>query len=149
MKTRVLQYVVLLICIITFYSCHMDPSKSSMEKWKQEVLDTEQAFAEMVAGQGMRKAFLVYAADDAVLMRNNDLLIGKKAIEVFFKNKESKGLVWKPDFVEVAASGDLAYTYGHYTFNYTDSAGNTMEDKGVFHTVWKRQKDGTWKFVWD
>ena len=46
-------------------------------------------------------------------------------------------------------SRDLGYTYGHYTFSYIDSGGNKIENKGVFHTVWKRQSDGTWRFVWD
>jgi len=27
--------------------------------------------------------------------------------------------------------------------------GNTIENKGVFHTVRKRQTDVIWKFVWD
>jgi ketosteroid isomerase-like protein len=28
-------------------------------------------------------------------------------------------------------------------------AGEVGEYQGVFHTVWKRQPDGTWKYVWD
>ncbi len=30
-----------------------------------------------------------------------------------------------------------------------DSIGNDIDNKGVFHTVWKRQADGEWRFVWD
>ena len=69
------------------------------------------------------------------------------------ENQASKlmdeNLSWKPDFVDVSASGDLGYTYGHFTYSYTDSTGTIMESSGVFHTVWKRQADGSWLFVWD
>lgn len=58
-------------------------------------------------------------------------------------------LQWDADFVDVSKSGELAYTYGKYTFTAIDSTGKTIDDKGIFHTVWKKQKDGKWKFVWD
>ena len=138
---------------LLFYSCNIDTEKVSIEKWKHEILETEQNFAKMAKDQGIRDAFLAYAAEDAVLMRNNTLVIGEKAISEYFENNASNdkdvSLTWKPDFVDVAASGDLGYTYGNYTFSYIDSTGNRIENKGVFHTVWKRQSDGTWRFVWD
>lgn len=87
------------------------------------------------------------------LLRNNNLVIDKKEITNHFENQPSKNkevtLTWKIDFIEVAASGDLGYTYGKYTYSFIDTDGNTVKNKGVFHTVWKRQPDGTWKFVWD
>jgi len=143
-----LLYFVLPVGLL-LYSCSMEPDKKSIEKWKQEILETEQSFAKMAREEGMKKAFLTYAAEDAVLMRNNSLVVGKKNIELLYEKQTSKGLAWTPDFVDVAASGDLGYTYGHYTFKSADSSGTISEDRGVFHTVWKRQSDGSWKFVWD
>jgi ketosteroid isomerase-like protein len=52
-------------------------------------------------------------------------------------------------FVDVAASGDLAYTYGQYTISSKDENGKEITKSGVFHTVWKQQSDGSWKYVWD
>ena len=130
----------------------MEDEKISLEKWKNEILETEQNFAKMAMEKGIDKAFLFYAADDAVLIRNNELVIGKNAITKHFENQKSNNdvsLTWEPDFVDVAKSGDLGYTYGKYIFTSTDSNGNKVESNGVFHTVWKRQPDGTWKFVWD
>ena len=138
---------------LLFYACNINTEKGSIEKWKHEILETEQNFAKMARDEGIRDAFLTYAAEDAVLMRNNTLVIGKKAISEYFENNTSNdkdvSLTWKPEFVDVAASGDLGYTYGNYTFSSIDSTGNKIENKGVFHTVWKRQPDGTWRFVWD
>lgn len=102
----------------------------------------------MVKDKGIHDAFISFAAEDAVLKRRR-LIIGKAAIDEHLKSSTSKNLSWRPDFVDVSSSGDLGYTYGNYIFKYADSLGNPLEDKGIFHTVWKRQADGSWKFVWD
>ena len=141
-------YIVFLTALIV-YSCKREPNVRSVEQSRKEILEAEQNFAKMVEEEGMYQAFITFAADDAVLMRNNDLVIGKSNIDSFYKNRTSKNLSWKPDFIEVSESGDLGYTYGHYIFFTVDSIGNSVENKGVFHTVWKRQGDGTWKYVWD
>ena len=134
-------------------ACNTAPDAASLEIWRQEIRDVERDFASMAAKEGISKAFLHYAAEDAVLMRNNQLFIGReKLAESFDRNTaqpEDELLSWKPDFVDVSASGDLAYTYGQYSYSYTDSTGSTVELQGVFHTVWKRQADGSWRFVWD
>ena len=150
MKNKI-QFVIPVFLLV--YSCSLKTEKVSMELWKQEILETEKNFAEMAGAEGISKAFLHYAADDAVLMRNNKLVIGKKDLIVFFENSTSTlnevSLTWKPDFVDVSASGDLGYTYGHFTFSSADSSGAKVENIGVFHTVWKRQADDSWRFVWD
>ena len=75
--------------------------------------------------------------------------IGKQPIDKHLEKTTSKNLSWSPDFIDVSSSGDLGYTYGKYVFTYSDSIGNLLEDTGIFHTVWKRQADGLWKFVCD
>lgn len=146
-------YVIILAIFLLSNSCTMKKDTESIEKWKNEILETEQSFAKMAEEEGIQKAFLHYAAEDAVLMRNNNLVIGKKAIADYFENQPTENtkasLTWKPDFVEVAASGDLGYTYGKYTYSLVDIDGNIIENNGVFHTVWKKQSNGIWKFVWD
>ncbi len=116
-------------------------------------MDTENEFAEMAEKEGIPKAFLTFAAEDVVVLRNNRLIIGKEALKESYCNRktewENVSLTWKPDFVDVSASGDLGYTYGKYAYTTTDSAGNTKVTEGIFHTVWKRQSNGKWWFVWD
>lgn len=144
--------LILLLSVLN-YSCNIDTKEDSFEKWKTEIVDTELEFAEMVQTEGISEAFLAYAAEDAVLMRNDKLTIGKEALKASFeKNKSASGevsLTWKPDFVDVASSGDLGYTYGKYVYTSTDTLGQAKVFEGIFHTVWKRQADGNWKFVWD
>ena len=144
------KHIFLVLFLIIFcFSCHKNPDQKTILSWKKEILETELAFAKMAKEEGVNKAFLEYVADDGVLLRNDSLILGKNAISSYLKNSNSKGLDWKPDFVEVSNSGDLGYTYGKYTYKYPDSTGAIQINKGVFHTVWKKQSNGHWKFVWD
>ena len=131
-------------------SCTKQPT-GNVETWKEEIVNTEKDFSNLSADKGIAKAFITYAADDAVLNRNDSLIIGIERIKERFKAIPANPgiLTWEPEFVEVSKSGDLGYTYGHYNYAYQDSTGNDLVRKGVFHTVWKRQEDGGWKYVWD
>jgi ketosteroid isomerase-like protein len=118
----------------------------------EEIRKTEQQFAQKAADSGIEEAFLIFAASDAVLNRDDQLIHGKDAIAAYFKKHPfppGSSLEWKPDFIDVSTSGDMAYTYGRYTYRYSDTEGNIQQKQGVFHTVWKKQKNGKWKFVWD
>mgnify|MGYP003886081989 CR=1 FL=1 len=149
MKKRYILGIILMTMALTACDKSKMASTERIERLIQEIEDAEAAFAQMVKEQGMNKAFVSFAADGAVLMRGNQLIMGKGEIQKFMENQTSRGLSWKPEYIDVSSSGDLAYTYGYYTFTYPDSTGAEVEAKGVFHTVWKRQQDGSWKFVWD
>ena len=141
----------LTVFILLLLGCTTENDNMNIEELKSEIINTEKEFAQLAKDEGIVKAFLTYAADDAVLNRNNTLISGKKAIRKYFDNQtitEIK-LDWKPDFVDVSKSGDLAYTYGKYTFSAIDSKGEKINSSGIFHTVWKKQMDGSWKYVWD
>ena len=140
--------IFILFSIIIFMSC---TNSANIENYKNEILLAEKAFADMAREQGIQNAFLAFAADSAVLSRNNKILKGRNDFIAYFSNPiwQNARLEWAPDFIDVAASGDLAYSYGSYSFSATDSNGTTTTSSGIFHTVWKRQKDGSWKFVWD
>lgn len=122
-----------------------------MEIARQEVLQAEEAFAAMAEREGVPAAFLAFAADSAVLNRNNRIVKGKAAIEAYFAQSTLRdvSLKWAPEFVEVSSSGDMGYTYGPYQFSAVDTAGQKIEAEGMFHTVWKKQPDGEWKYVYD
>ena len=142
-----MKIAVLFSVIILFY-CSVTKNTAD---YKQEVMQTELAFARMAREQGIRKAFLTFAADSAVINRSDKILKRKNDFSNYFSKEvwNNAQLEWQPDFIEVSASGDLAYTYGSYTFSSKDSSGVISTSNGIFHTVWKRQNDGSWKFVWD
>ncbi len=141
---------ILFFTLLLLISCTC-PDQVADEKTAAEVDAAERDFAEYVAQHGVSEGFLAFAADNAVIKRGDSLIIGKQAISDYINSQPPMegSLEWEPDFVEVSKSGDLAYTYGNYTYTTKDSLGNDQVYSGVFHTVWKRQADGSWKYVWD
>ena len=121
------------------------------DKLIEEIRLMEQLFAEKVKSDGMKEAFMQFASEEAVISRNNRVFKGKKEIEAYFNSIDLQEieLQWKPDFIDVSESGDMAYSYGSYTFSAKSQKGEKMNSTGIFHTVWKRQSDGSWKYVWD
>ncbi len=113
---------------------------------------TEKQFESDLNKVGVDFAFAKYAAPNAVIKRTNETLIfGPAAIKQFYSDdiyKTAKA-VWEPDYIDVSTDGTMAYTYGKYKWTMFDKAGKAQEYTGVFHTVWKKQPDGTWKYVWD
>jgi len=97
----------------------------------------------MAKKEGIKMAFLEFAAEEAVLMRNNKSVVGKSDMKVHFKNQSAKNtnvsLTWQPDFIDVSLAGDLGYTYGEYIYSFTNSEGNFIKNKGIFHTVKTRK----------
>jgi len=118
---------------------------------KDAVVKTEEDFEKMVAEKGIAEAFYYYADSNVVINANDSLIYGRKGVFNYYNKPIFKTAIlkWHPDFVEVASNGDLAYTYGKYQYENTNSMGKKVTAKGIFHTVWKKQVDGTWRFVWD
>jgi|SRR5580765_4523285 len=50
--------------------------------------------------------------------------------------------------VKVWLDGDTAYETGKYKYEYTEK-GKPGVDEGRYVTIWKRQKDGSWKLAMD
>jgi len=135
-----------IILAMIFGSCTSKPVDN--EKSKSEVIQTEKDFAQMAREKGIAAAFYAFADDSAVIKRGPQIIKGKEAIRDFYAHQKQSGeLQWSPDFAD--ASGVLGYTYGKFIYAEKDSTGKVNEANGYFHTVWKKQKDGSWKFVWD
>ncbi|MDH3649524.1 MAG: nuclear transport factor 2 family protein [Saprospiraceae bacterium] len=145
--TRIATFWIFSICL----ACTGEVKTIDLQQVEQDIVKVEEAFSAAVVEVGIKQAFLSFAADDAVMVRGNRVVEGKEAIAAFFDQSTMQNvqLEWTPDFVDVAEAGDMAYTYGQYTYAATDTAGAQVTSLGIFHTVWKRQSDGGWKFVYD
>ncbi|WP_350290049.1 nuclear transport factor 2 family protein [uncultured Croceitalea sp.] len=142
---------IIAILLTGLFGCDSTTDAEKMEEWKAEILAVEKEFNDMAQKEGLTKAFEFYAAEDGVIRRKRKVIKGKVAIAQWYKEdvRPNETLTWKPTFVDVSEAGDMAYTYGEFIFKYPDSIGNMKTNTGIFHTVWKRQTNGSWKFVWD
>ena len=111
------------------------------------VVGAEHAFAQYSIDHGMKDAFLRFAAPDGVIFRRNGPV---NAIETWSqRNPAPTGLLtWWPVYADVSRAGDMGWTTG--PFEYREKATDAKPaDTGHFFTVWRRQPDGSWKFVLD
>jgi ketosteroid isomerase-like protein len=143
------RFLLLSLAACMMFSC-TTRSKTPDTEMKEQIAAAEKAFEQMAADKGIAEAFWYYADSSAVIKRENDTLIhGREAIRNYYAADfyKTASVKWSPDFIDV--SGNMAYTYGKYTWQTKDSSGKVSEYRGVFHTVWKKQADGSWKYVWD
>ena len=89
-----------------------------------------------------------YWTDDAMVITSGQQSIGKQSIrqmvEESFKMPGFR-ISWEPESAVVSESGDMAYLIENSQINFTDSTGKavTLHNKGV--SIWRKQKDGSWK----
>ncbi len=118
----------------------------------QEMVKTEQAFSKMAEEKNARDAFMAFIADDGLLFRPGAVNGKKWMIEHPVpppKETDKKPLLaWQPAFAGMAASGDMGFTTGPW-----EAKGDIKDEKpqayGHFVTVWKKQANGSWRFVVD
>ena len=138
---------VLLSAIAPLAGCFQS---SGPEKFKAEILAADKAFCAASTKDGAKAAFLAGIAADGKLL--SDPRAGADAVNAMFRQlPPTATLTWEPSFVDVAASGDLGYTWGRYTLTIPSGVkGNPPYIKmGTYVTIWKRQPGGEWKFVMD
>jgi uncharacterized protein (TIGR02246 family) len=97
---------------------------------------------------------VAHYADDAVLMAPGmPSSSGKDAIAKTITEMVSDpalSLKFQLSKVEVAKSGDVAYTQGTYTMEMTDpKSKQVIHDHGSYVTTYRKQPDGSWKAVAD
>jgi len=115
----------------------------------QEMVQTEHAFARMALEKNTHDAFMAYIADDGLLFRNG-AVNGKKWMLDHPSPPSDKRplLAWQPILGMAAASGDFGFTTGPWQSK-PDINDEKPSAYGHFVTVWKKQPDGSWKFVVD
>lgn len=112
------------------------------------LLQLEAAFAQDAAQHG-HDAFLTYFAEDGVELDDGGGIVTKEEMRKQPPWAEGTTLTWTPVKADMAASGDMGYTYGNYIFKHKDKAGKLITDYGKYTSIWKKQKDGSWKVVVD
>jgi len=107
------------------------------------VIEAEYAFARAAKPLGVRGAFLKYLANDSVICSPAPV---NGIVSTAAGEPNADTLEWYPTLSHTAASGDLGYTTGPWTYRTAD--GKT-EVNGTFLSVWRKQPEGSWRVVVD
>jgi ketosteroid isomerase-like protein len=97
--------------------------------------------------------WMAFYSDDAIVLPPNEQKVDskegiRKEIGTLL-GAPGLSLHWTPTKVEVAGSGDLAYTQGSYELTMNDAHGKPATDHGKTLEIWKKQTDGSWKCIAD
>ena len=139
---------------IVFASCqqprqHAAEMKAvNRDSLKEALMKTDLAFSDLSKAKGRNASFLEYMDEHVTMLRPNGMpLVGKDTMRKRFSTMPdtSYTLTWKPLFADVAASGDLGYTYGTWLLVTTKNDSS----EGTYCSIWKQQPNGDWKFVLD
>lgn len=143
--TRILT-VVLVLGLAGVALAEEPPTGVAGEVWAADV-EFDRASAE-----GDLEAFAALLAEDAVFL-GSGRLDGRESIVrawgPLFAEDRATVLRWKPHTVEVAASGDLAYTLGDFESTTTMPDGTMSRMTGTYVSIWRRGEDGEWRAVVD
>ncbi len=111
---------------------------------EDQVRRTEIAFAKTMADRNL-EGFKSFLADETVFIARKGPLRGKQAVVDTWKplyEGPAAPFSWAPDTVQVLDSGTLAMTSGPVA----DPSGKLV---GIFTSIWRKEKDGKWRIVFD
>src|SRR6187551_2056804 len=137
-------FIVILLTGILFSCGEKKYNATIIETAVEEIKKAEADFSNLSAKVGMRKAFLQYLDTNGVLLRSGRNPIVGKAARDFLDpiNDSAFTLTWVPSAAYASILGDMGYTYGIYTYKDKDTT-----SFGTYVSIWKRQPDGSWKYV--
>lgn len=140
-----IQHIIFLSFLILL-NCKGDDMQNELNK----LLQTDEDFAKTALEIGTANAFRDYAAEDAIMLPNGGKVIdGKAAIFEAMKSDNDSKLEWFPVKGEIGKSADLGYTWGKWTYTYSDSNGEEKKQFGKYVSIWRKNKNGDWKWIVD
>ncbi len=121
------------------------PSAMNAEAMALARVDDDWSLA--AASRDGEKVASFYAEDGVAYPPNVPEAIGRaaaKKVWAYFADP-TFSISWKTLNAEV--SGDFGYTRVAYENSFKRSKGKTVQQKGKYLCVWKKQGDGTWKAI--
>ncbi len=137
------QFFLLTLAACLFAGCATLAPATTNGDLKQQVIETERAFARTMAERD-HAAFVAFLADETIFF-SKTVLRGKQAVADAWKRFYAGPVApfsWQPTEVEVLDSGTLAI-----------SSGPVKNAKGelvaTFTSIWRKEATGQWRIVFD
>lgn len=115
------------------------------------LMEADKAFDRDTAARGL-EGWMSWFAEDARIEGATDVIAGKPALrEVYskmFAQREFR-IHWWPVSADISEDGTLGYTFGRASISWRDEKGELQKRESRYTTLWRKQKDGTYKVVFD
>jgi uncharacterized protein (TIGR02246 family) len=138
--------IAMILLVVTVTSCN--PRKVDTKAEGEKVMQLSKEWSQ-AAFRGDVEKIIGYWADDAVVMSAGEpVLNGKQAIRKMVEESYKMPgfrINWEPQSVVVSESGDMAYLLENSQISFTDSTGKPFTINNNAVSIWRKQKDGTWK----
>ena len=140
-----MRIIIPVLSILFTVSCST-PAVDRSQEAAEEITNADKAMNELAAKEGFFKALFLYADSEMVTFGNGQLpVVGKAAYAESLGGKEGpKTLSWYPIRAWGARSGELGYSWGNWKYVKPDTT-----FYGCYFTAWRKQADGSWKWVID
>lgn len=135
-----------LIVAIIFCACSQKKQADLSEQAAKEIMSADTAMSNLATRIGFFQALLGYADDSVIIPRAGKLpMMSKYVVDTTWAKKPViKILTWKPIIAKASTSGEFGYSFGYSSYQDADTTTYTN-----YCTIWRKQKDGSWKFVYD
>jgi ketosteroid isomerase-like protein len=128
------------------------PAADTRAQDEAAIREAEGAASAAAGASDVEKLGAFYTDDTTLMPPNAAIISGRDQAKKFFTammTPDDFSLNWKPAKIEIARSGDIAYSIGTYHLMFTAADGNMIMDDGKYASVWKKQADGSWKMAVD
>ena len=110
----------------------------------EAVRQSELAFARQADQEGIHPAFRAWLLEDALVFTPR---VTQAKAQYAPTPGDPGHLVWYPEAMGLASFGDLAWSFGPWT--YAPAKGQPVVAQGHFLSLWQRQTTGGWRVVAD
>ena len=122
------------------------PTVAGLAREKAALLKREKQLSPS-GPKGVKELLNLMGKDGRVYRKGKAPIIGREAAAKVLGGDDA-GFQFEPAFATLAASGDLAYTYGIGTSKSAEGMEPAGEKFSYLH-IWERQKDGAWGIILD
>ena len=132
------------VLVSSFLALSCSAWAQTNEQLAEELRKAETAFAKTMSDRDY-PAFQSLLADDAVFFSRRGMRRGKQSVAEEWKRwyeGKDPSFSWGPETVVVLDSGTLGFSSGPVF----DPTGKRI---ATFNSVWRREKDGKWRIVFD
>lgn len=140
--SRPIQLMLAFLCSIP--ACSTYAEELGLEQLRQQVEDTERAFAQTMADRD-HQGFTRFLSEETIFFSGDTPLRGSAVVadtwKPFFEGPDAP-FSWEPEQVVVLESGTLALSTGPVR----NTAGKRV---ATFNSIWRREANGEWQIIFD